>query len=554
MSKPDVTVVVAVYNTMPALTECLESLVKQSIGLDRMEIVAVDDGSTDGGGKELDRYAERYPGTFKVIHQANSGGPAAPSNRALDVATGRYVFFVGSDDYLGRKALQRMVAMADRHDSDIVLGKMVAVGDRSIPRAVFRSTQASIPLIGSGALYAISNTKLYRRALIEKHGLRFSEKLPVSSDMPFTLEAYVRAKTISVVADYDCYYAVRRTDDSNITYRARFENRLLVCGYALDRLDELVGPGELYDAFATRLLKVDLAWIFGRNFLAMDAERREECVHATARFLGKYYGDGAYERMEHQLTVPQRLRFRWVLEEDAVALAELVRMDSDGIFPPTLIEGDRAFARYPGFRNAGNSIPDFGFELTDNASDRLGSGVELESAEWYQADGELSLDIVVRTPFVGDTDSVVVRLVNGAMPRSSDKHGARRLPEGHKATPAPGELTREPCEDGTGTVLRAQIPIERRKAVLGVRVHADVAGSTYEIPVRTVGRPLPLARRWRRDNPYRISANANPKGRLVITTAPLWEPAPGVGERLRDALYRSKLRPLLSRLKRKITR
>ncbi len=83
------------------------------------------------------------------------------------------------------------------------------------------------------------------------------------------------------------------------------------------------------------------------------------------------------------------------------------------------------------------------------------------------------------------------------------------------------------------------------KAKLGVRVYLDVAGSTYEIPVPVQGTPLPLARRWRDRVPYRISANANPKGRLVITTAPLWEPSPGVALRLRR---------VLSPVKRKLTR
>lgn len=68
----------------------------------------------------------------------------------------------------------------------------------------------------------------------------------------------------------------------------------------------------------------------------------------------------------------------------------------------------------------------------------------------------------------------------------------------------------------------------------------DVAGSTYEIPVRTEGRPMPLARRWGSDEPHRVAANGNTKGRLVITTAPLREPKSGVGARLRRTLSRSK--------------
>ena len=86
---PDVSVVLAVYNTMPYLTECLASLAGQSIGPARMEVVAVDDGSTDGSGAELDRFARRHPGPVTVLHQANSGGPAGPFNRGLDAATGR---------------------------------------------------------------------------------------------------------------------------------------------------------------------------------------------------------------------------------------------------------------------------------------------------------------------------------------------------------------------------------------------------------------------------------------------------------------------------------
>ncbi|MFC8830118.1 glycosyltransferase family 2 protein [Streptomyces sp. NPDC057137] len=541
---PDVTVVVAVYNTMPALTECLDSLVGQTIGHDRMEIIAVDDGSTDGSGEELDRYAALHPGTVKVLHQANSGGPAGPSNRALDEASGRFVFFTGADDYLGPEALERMVAMADRNESDVVIGKMVAVGDRSVPRAVFRSTEDKIELVGSGALYAISNTKLYRRALVEKHGMRFSEGLPVSSDMPFTLEAYVHATTVSVVADYDCYYAVRRPDDSNITYRARFEDRLQVCRHVLDLLDRLAGPGELYDEFALRLLKVDLAWIFGENYLAMDPVRREECVRATADFLEEYY-KALFVRVQDRVAVPQRLRFHWIFRRDTRALTELVRADTaGGALPPTYLDGGRAYAAYPGFRASDDEAALRAFQLLGPITGRLGDGTRLLAAEWEQRDGkDLFLAVTVRIPVLGDTGSAVVRLRAGALPKSVGN--SRRLPSDAKLPAPVGEFVRTPAPDGTGTVLTARIPLPPVRTKLGARVYVDVAGSTYEIPVRTRGLPMPLARRWGDAVPYRASANVNPKGRLVITTAPLWEPTPS---------FRARVRSLLPRFKRKVIR
>ncbi len=215
---PDVTVITAVYDTMPYLRSCLKSLVKQTVGLDRMEIIAVDDGSTDGSAAELDRFASEYPGTVHVIHQANSGGPAAPSNRALDVATGRYVFFIGADDRLGCEALGRLVAAADEYESDVVLGRMVGVNGRYAHQAIFRSTQSDVDLFDSDLPYHLSNTKLFRRELLEKYKIRYPEGMSVGSDQPFTFEACLRAARISVLAGYTFYYSVRRRSDRNMTY------------------------------------------------------------------------------------------------------------------------------------------------------------------------------------------------------------------------------------------------------------------------------------------------------------------------------------------------
>jgi len=144
VSAPDVTVVVAVYNTMPYLETCLTSLVEQSIGQSRVQVVAVDDGSTDGSAEVLDRFAASYPSVFTVVHQPNSGGPAQPSNKALDLATGRYVYFLGADDHLGPEALERMVGFADEHGSDVVIGKMVGVNGRVVGQGLYGADRVDL--------------------------------------------------------------------------------------------------------------------------------------------------------------------------------------------------------------------------------------------------------------------------------------------------------------------------------------------------------------------------------------------------------------------------
>ncbi|CAM5249626.1 glycosyltransferase [Streptomyces californicus] len=125
--------IIGAYNAMPYLTKTLTSVVEQTIGRDRLEIITVNDGSTDGTGDELERFAAQYPGLFQVFHQENSGGPSAPRNKGLDNARGKFVFFLDADDYLGAEALERMLAMAEKNNTDVVLGKMVGVNGRGPP-------------------------------------------------------------------------------------------------------------------------------------------------------------------------------------------------------------------------------------------------------------------------------------------------------------------------------------------------------------------------------------------------------------------------------------
>ncbi|WP_327118664.1 glycosyltransferase [Streptomyces sp. NBC_01341] len=526
---PDVSVIVAVYNTMPYLTECLNSLVGQSIGLERLEVIAVDDGSTDGSSGELDRFADRYPGVVTVLHQANSGGPAAPSNRALDKATGRFVYFVGSDDYLGEEALERLVAYADTHESDVVAGRMVGVNGRYVHQKLYAENAPDISLYHSPLPFTLANTKLFRRDLVEKHHLRFPEDLPVGSDQPFTIEACVRARRISVLADYTCYYAVKRGDASNITYRADHLARLRCTARIMDHVAGLVAPGPRRDAILARHFAWELSKLLMTDFPALDLGTRRQLCDGLSVLLDTYYT----EALRDGTGVRRRVRFGLAGRGAVEALSRTITDEAAHGAPPFRLEGDRAFAAYPGFRDPAVGLDDRYYEvLGETVAGRLAAGTEFESAGWEQSGAGLRLTVRVRLGVTGDVSSAVVALVQGAMPQSADRPGARRLQGQDVRPPAPGDFAVEPAADGRGTQVSARVPVPAVSASKGLRVYVDVAGSTYEIPVRTEGRPMPLARRWGEPGPYRVAARPNTKGRFVVTTAPLVEPRGVRGSRL----------------------
>lgn len=361
LNAPDVTVVVAVYNTMPYLAECLRSLVEQTIGVDRLEIVAVDDGSTDSSGAELDRWASEFPATIKVLHQANSGGPAAPSNRALEIATGRYVFFLGADDHLGREALERLVGTADRLNADIVLGRLVGAGGRVVNQAVYKpGNRDSITLTDSALPWALSNTKLFRRSLIEEHGIRYPEQLRSLSDQPFTLRAVVAAKRIAVLADYEFYYAVRREDSSNITYGTPVTRFVHDTTVVMDTVADVVADPEARH----QVLRRNFAWEVGKlvaaRFVAADQEGRRQVQDGVRKLAEAHLTERMRAELDTQNRIPISIAQHGTLD-DLSAVAE--HFDKHGL-APLVVEGERLFAALPGFRDPAKGFPDEWFEVT----------------------------------------------------------------------------------------------------------------------------------------------------------------------------------------------
>ncbi|MFG3689981.1 glycosyltransferase family 2 protein [Micromonospora sp. NPDC047740] len=500
MNRPDVTVITAVYNTMPYLTRCLTSLVEQTIGADRLEVIAVDDGSTDGSGRELDRFARLHPGTVKVIHQPNSGGPAAPSNRGLEHATGRYVFFIGSDDYLGPEALERLVAAADRYDSDVVLGRTVGVNSRYIHQAVFARTEPDLDLFDSALPWSLSNTKLFRRDLIERYGLRYPEDMPVGSDQPFTIEACVRARRISVLADYDYYYAVRRLNARNITYRSRHLERLRCAESLVEFVAGLVEAGKRRDAILLRHFTWEVAKLLENDFLALDRGVQEQ-VRAGVRTLVERY---LTDEIRDQLPIQARVRLGTARYGELDDLLAVIRQDAEEGIPPAVVDGEHWYAGYPGFRDPRLGMADRWFEVTDRVAD------------WIAR-----LD-TVSVSFLGNrTLAVTARSPRGDLPRLA---AAIRLRAGETVS---ADATLE--ADGNGTLVRAQLPLAGLLAGVApggelrvVRAEAEAFGTVGETALRGPARPVPQRTVRRRGGHLHVlTATTNHKGELVIAVAPL---------------------------------
>ncbi|SNZ04648.1 Glycosyltransferase involved in cell wall bisynthesis [Terribacillus aidingensis] len=268
------TIAIPVYNDENTIKQCLDSVIKQTIGKDKLEIICVNDGSTDQSPAILEEYSNTYH-FVRVVHQENSGSPSGPRNKAIEIATGDYIFFVDGDDYLGEEALERMEEKVLQYDSDIVVGKYVGI-NRGVPAAIFRNPD-NFSFYGSNAMYTVSVQKLFRVSLLREHNIRFPEHYSLGEDQPFIIQAYAYSNSISIVNDYPCYYLTNNlTVGREQLTKKPITGRLYMHQFeeTLAAIQSLNLPREkklrTYYQYLTRVLNIELRTTIVRSFQMED--------------------------------------------------------------------------------------------------------------------------------------------------------------------------------------------------------------------------------------------------------------------------------------------
>lgn len=209
--------IIPIYNVEDYLAECLESLLKVST-VD-MEIILVDDGSTDLSGEITDRYAT-HASCIKVIHQSNQG-VAVARNRGLEVASGNYVVFIDSDDWVDTGQLGELYRKAEEAAADMALGMVLYVHPdggsyspflplpESVTGRVLSGKSCFTELFPADKFVPMATSYLYRRRWLAKNGFRFEPVL--HEDELWCVEALCLADRV-ICTELPFYYYRQRAD------------------------------------------------------------------------------------------------------------------------------------------------------------------------------------------------------------------------------------------------------------------------------------------------------------------------------------------------------
>lgn len=240
-----ITIIVPVYNTEKYLERCVNSIVNQTY--DNLEIILVDDGSTDNSGKICDEYAEK-DGRIKVIHKEN-GGVSSARNLGLNVCSGDYVGFVDSDDTIEPNMYEILYTNLIENNADISICKFAWVKNNCIKKEetneieiINANNAICFSLIGEKFAGQLCN-KLFKREILKD--IRFDTEIFVYEDLLVLIQYLLKSN--KVVYSSICLYNYYLRETS--AYHSPFNEKQITAYNACLKINELLKNKQEYYKF-----------------------------------------------------------------------------------------------------------------------------------------------------------------------------------------------------------------------------------------------------------------------------------------------------------------
>ncbi|MDO4798367.1 MAG: glycosyltransferase [Coriobacteriales bacterium] len=264
---PTVSIIVPVYNVATYVDECLASIAGQSFA--DIEAIVVDDGSTDGSGEICDAWAERDP-RFVVIHQQNRGLSAA-RNAGLAVATGEYVQFVDSDDYVDARYTEAMLRYARGFGCACVVcgyaSERNGAWETSLPSShpMLADARDCVRMAMGGRrgdhffLSCAVWNRIYRRSLFQEGGVAFPEGR-VYEDMWVLVPTFSASRSVALVPDVLYFKHCREGSITRVTTVENVRDYVAACKAILAGVVERY-PDLVPLANSLRARSYILAWL-----------------------------------------------------------------------------------------------------------------------------------------------------------------------------------------------------------------------------------------------------------------------------------------------------
>lgn len=292
-----VSLIVPIYNSQNYLEKCIKSLLNQT--LKDIQIILIDDGSTDGSEKIIKSFDDE-----RIVYiSKNNEGIGKTRNLGIDKATGEFLAFVDSDDYLNEHFCEYMYQKAINDDCDLVVcdffedrNTLVGIKFKDFKDTNLRETPELINNINLGPC-----NKLYKKSLFDDKSNRFEENLKYE-DAPFVVKMLLSANKIGKVNDYLTYYVIHSNSETTIRDK-RIYDILEITDIIVNDLKKVDYPNDSLVSLAVMILT---DYTIQQRYIS-DVKYRHDFINKAFKYLNNL--DRKWRRCSYLKRFPSLKRY-----------------------------------------------------------------------------------------------------------------------------------------------------------------------------------------------------------------------------------------------------
>lgn len=346
--KPKLSVIVPIYNVESYLEECLDSLANQS--LSDIEVIMVNDGSTDLSGEIMHEYAKRYS-NFHAYDKQN-GGLGQARNFGVNFATGDYIAFVDSDDYLPEDAYKKLYTTIIETGSDIAIGNVIRYNSTKqfpsvLHKRVFKETILNAHISRNPELLYDTTAwnKIFKSSFWKENAFKFPEGM-LYEDLPVTIPAHFKAKSVDVLSDIVYHWRARDVGDQSITQQRTNLINLTDRLKAIRMVDEYFTNNPMEASLKVdkdfKNLEIDLL-VYLNQLDAADDEYIDVYLKEVSTYL-----KGVSQSALKKLKAIDRLKYYFVEKQDKDKVLELLHFQKYELrYKKIIKDGMNYYGDYP---------------------------------------------------------------------------------------------------------------------------------------------------------------------------------------------------------------
>lgn len=274
MESPEISIIVPIYNTEKFLPRCFDSILKQTFT--NFECILIDDGSRDKSLVICENYRQQDDRII-VAHQENSGVSIA-RNKGLEIARGKYVCFIDSDDYIEKNMLEKLVVAINNANTEVACcGYTEDNKVRPLCNEDFifskSSTTEIVHYLEMRQAFGIVVNKIYKKAIIDTHAIKFSELIKFGEDMLFSLQYFRYVKT-AYISSHCLYYYLHENPNAITKSKMTFDEM----NFRFDTVTKILMyiDNNVKSALYSELLAKDFIYTIALLFRLYTEQKRTE--------------------------------------------------------------------------------------------------------------------------------------------------------------------------------------------------------------------------------------------------------------------------------------